>query len=53
MASEAAKDLARKQKAQRRAEKERKRTSNDPNDWGRWRQFTEAYKRTDEVDPTT
>ena len=53
MASEAAKELARKQKAQRQAEKERKRTSNDPNDWGRWRQFTEAYKRTDEVDPTT
>lgn len=53
MASEAAKELARKQKAQRKAEKERRRTSNDPNDWGRVRQITEAYKRTNEVDPST
>ncbi|WP_232548529.1 DUF4191 domain-containing protein [Propioniciclava soli] len=53
MASEKAKELARKQKEQIRAEKLRKKNSDDPKDWGRWRQFTEAYKRTNEIDPST
>lgn len=53
MASEKAKELARKQKEQIRAEKLRKKNSNDPKDWGRWRQFAEAYKRTNEIDPST
>jgi len=52
MASEKAKELAAKQKAQIKAEKLRKKNSTDPRDWGRWRQFVEAYKRTAEVDPS-
>lgn len=51
MASEKAKELAAKQKAQRKAEKLRKKNSDDPRDWGRVRQVVEAYKRTAEVDP--
>ena len=53
MASEKAKELAAKQKAEIKAEKLRKKNSDDPRDWGRIRQFVEAYKRTNEVDPTT
>lgn len=53
MASEKAKELARKQKAALKAEKLRRKNSDDPKDWGRWRQFVEAYKRTAEVDPAT
>ncbi len=51
MASEKAKELAAKQKAAIKAEKLRRKNSDDPRDWGRWRQFVEAYKRTAEVDP--
>ena len=52
MASEKAKELAAKQKAAIKAEKLRRKNSDDPRDWGRWRQFVEAYKRTAEVDPS-
>ncbi|WOQ15900.1 DUF4191 domain-containing protein [Raineyella sp. W15-4] len=48
--SEAAKDLAARQKAARRAEKERKRSSDDPRDWGWWKQITYAYKATAKID---
>ncbi len=51
MASEKAKALAAQQKAERRAEKLRRKNSDDPRDWGRIRQIIEAYKRTNEVDP--
>lgn len=51
MASEKAKELAAKQKAAIKAEKLRKKNSTDPRDWGRIRQFVEAYKRTAEIDP--
>jgi hypothetical protein len=50
MASEKAKALAAKQKAEIKAEKLRKKNSSDPNDWSRTRQFVEAYKRTAEID---
>ena len=52
MASEKAKELAAKQKAERKAEKLRKKNSDDPRDWGRVRQTVEAYKRTAEIDPS-
>ncbi|SDB80102.1 protein of unknown function [Raineyella antarctica] len=48
--SEAAKALEAKQKAARRAEKERRRNSEDPRDWGWWKQITYAYKATAKVD---
>ena len=51
MASDKAKELAAKQKAERKAEKLRKKNSDDPRDWGRVRQIIEAYKRTNEIDP--
>lgn len=51
MASEKAKALAAQQKAERKAEKLRKKSSDDPRDWGRVRQIIEAYKRTNELDP--
>lgn len=44
--SEKAKALEAKQKAELRAEKERRRKSDDPADWGRWRQMVETYKIT-------
>ncbi|MGJ6980976.1 DUF4191 domain-containing protein [Aestuariimicrobium soli] len=50
MASQAAKELARKQKEQARAEKERRKNSDNPRDWGTIRQLTETYKRTHEYD---
>lgn len=52
MASEKAKELAAKQKAARKAEKERKKNSTDPRDWGRTRQMIEAYKQTAKIDPS-
>ncbi|MFV0405363.1 MAG: DUF4191 domain-containing protein [Propioniciclava sp.] len=52
MASERAKELARKQKAAMKAEKLRKKNSDDPKDWGQLRQMTEAFKRTREIDPS-
>ena len=51
MASEKAKELAAKQKAQIKAEKLRKKNSTDPADWGRTRQFIETYKATARQDP--
>ena len=39
-------DPTAKQKAEARAEKERKRNSTNPADWGRWRQMVETYKIT-------
>ena len=51
MASERAKELAAKQKAELKALKEAKRNSNNPADWGRWRQLTETYKVTKQNDP--
>lgn len=48
--SEAAKALAVKQKAARQAEKERRRNSDDPRDWGWWKQVTYAYRATAKVD---
>lgn len=51
MASEKAKALAAQQKAAVKAEKLRKKNSDDPRDWGRIRQIIEAYKRTNEIDP--
>jgi len=39
------------QKAAIKAEKLRKKNSDDPRDWGRVRQIIEAYKRTNEIDP--
>ncbi len=50
MASEKAKALAAKQKAQMRAEKARRKGSTDPAEWGRWRQFVETYKVTARFD---
>lgn len=50
MASEKAKALAAKQKADMQAEKLRKKNSTDPADWGRIRQIREAYKATAKVD---
>ena len=51
MASEKAKQLAAEQKAAAKAEKLRKKNSDDPRDWGRVKQVVEAYQRTAEVDP--
>ncbi len=48
--SEAAKELAARQKEARRAEKERKRNSSDPRDWGWFKQIRYAYKATAEFD---
>lgn len=44
MASEKAKELARQQKAQVKAEKLRKKNSDDPRDWGQTRQVRESFK---------
>lgn len=52
MASEKAKELAAKQKAQLKAEKLRKKNSTDPADWSRTRQFVETYKMTARNDKT-
>ncbi|MDR0285689.1 MAG: DUF4191 domain-containing protein [Propionibacteriaceae bacterium] len=50
MASERAKQLAAEQKAAAQAEKLRKKTSNDPKDWGRVKQMVETFKVTTEYD---
>lgn len=50
MASERAKELAAKQKAELKAMKEAKKNSTNPADWGRWRQLTETYKVTAQYD---
>jgi len=53
MASERAKELAAKQKAEIKAAKLRKKTSTNPKDWGAFKQFREMLKITVEVDPAT
>lgn len=50
MASEKAKALAAQQKAERKAERLRKKKSTDPRDWGQVKQFVETYKLTREID---
>jgi len=50
MASERAKKLAAEQKAAAKAEKLRKKTSDDPQDWGRIRQFVQTFKMTKQYD---
>ncbi|MDR0783825.1 MAG: DUF4191 domain-containing protein [Propionibacteriaceae bacterium] len=50
MASERAKQLAADQKAAVKAEKQRRKSSEDPKDWGRMRQFGVAFKTTVEYD---
>ncbi|MDR2896862.1 MAG: DUF4191 domain-containing protein [Propionibacteriaceae bacterium] len=50
MASERAKQLAATQKAAAKAEKLRKKNSDDPKDWGQARQFLEAFKITRSFD---
>ncbi len=50
MASEKAKELAARQKAEIRAEKLRRKNSTDPADWGRTRQLVESYKMTAQHD---
>lgn len=49
--SEKAKALEAQQKAAIKAEKLRKKNSDNPSDWGRLRQYRELYKRTAENDP--
>ncbi|HSN11526.1 MAG TPA: DUF4191 domain-containing protein [Propionibacteriaceae bacterium] len=51
MASERAKQLAEEQKAAKRAEKLRRKSSTDPKDWGQLRQIREVYKVTTQHDP--
>lgn len=51
MASEKAKELAAKQKAELKAAKLAKKNSNDPRDWPWYRQFWQTYKVTADVDP--
>lgn len=48
--SERAKALEAKQKADAKAQKELKKSSTNPSDWGRWRQLVETYKVTAEHD---
>ena len=50
MASERAKQLAAEQKAAMKAEKLRKKNSDDPKDWGTVRKFVEGFKMTKEYD---
>ncbi|MDR1767725.1 MAG: DUF4191 domain-containing protein [Propionibacteriaceae bacterium] len=52
MASERAKELAAKQKAELKAAKLAKKNSNDPKDWGWFKQITQTVKMTVEVDPS-
>lgn len=51
MAGERAKALAAKQKAQAKAEKQRRKNSTNPQDWGQFRQMRETYRVTKEHDP--
>ena len=53
MASEKAKELAAKQKAELKAAKLAKKNSTNPKDWGFFKQITETYKMTVEVDPSS
>ena len=50
MASERAKALAEKQKAELKAAKAAKKNSTDPKDWGWWKQLRETYKVTVQFD---
>lgn len=50
--SQAAKELEAKQKAQIKAEKERKKHSDNPADWSTWRQIRATYSATVEADPS-
>lgn len=49
--SQAAKELAAKQKAEAKATKERRKHSDNPKDWGTWKQLVETYKMTRKTDP--
>lgn len=49
--SERAKELAAKQKAEAKALRAKKRNSDDPRDWGTWKQIVESYKMTKQYDP--
>lgn len=51
MASDKAKELAARQKAEIKAMKLAKKNSSDPRDWGWFRQLKETYRVTVEVDP--
>ncbi|MDR1711119.1 MAG: DUF4191 domain-containing protein [Propionibacteriaceae bacterium] len=51
MASERAKELAAKQKAEMKAAKLAKKTSQDPKDWGWFKQITQTVKMTVSSDP--
>ena len=51
MASERAKQLAEEQKAAKKAERLRRKSSTDPKDWGQLRQIREVYKVTTQHDP--
>lgn len=51
MASEKAKELAAKQKAAAKAEKLRRKNSDNPADWGQMRQMRETYKLTRQQNP--
>lgn len=50
--SQAAKELAAKQKAQAKAEKERRKHSDNPKDWGATKQLVESFKLTRAADPS-
>ena len=49
--SQAAKELAAKQKAEAKAAKERRKNSDNPKDWGTWKQLVETFKMTRKADP--
>lgn len=51
MQSEKAKALEAQQKAAAKAERERKKHSDDPRDWGRTKQIIETWKQTNTLDP--
>lgn len=53
MASDKAKELAAKQKAAAKAEKLRRKNSDNPADWGQLRQIRETYKLTRQQNPRT
>lgn len=50
MASERSKELAAKQRAERKAMREKRRNSENPRDWGTIKQLREAWKATYELD---
>ncbi|GAA2181840.1 DUF4191 domain-containing protein [Brooklawnia cerclae] len=49
--SERAKELEAKQKAEAKALREKKRNSDNPRDWGTFRQIRESFRLTSQVDP--